>query len=237
MKFDAIQIHSAPEALVQQIEARINKGELKPGSMLPSQRQLAKMFNVGLGTVREAIKILSVMGNIKVVRGKGTFIADGSVTAGAQGSSLDKALEAVSLADLMKAREIVECEAAFLAARETDTDHIKRLRRIDNDMQKPFTNASTFYHLDFDFHISIAEASNNKAILEIVKLLVDKAHNHIGFMETSLGISMPLNAEKAVETARKVIHCIAEGDGENARLEMSSHLNIVIWELQRQFPA
>ncbi len=75
MKFDAIHVRSMPEVLVQKIVARIKSAELKPGSCLPSQRQLAKMFNVGLGTVREAIKILDIMGYLEVIRGKGTFVS------------------------------------------------------------------------------------------------------------------------------------------------------------------
>ena len=56
MKFDAIQLHSAPEALAQQIVAQIESGELKPGSCLPSQRRLAKilvlLINLSIGATK-----------------------------------------------------------------------------------------------------------------------------------------------------------------------------------------
>lgn len=70
------QLHSVPEALVQQIVTQIENGDLKRGTCLPSQRELAKMFNVGLGTVREAVKILLVVGYVDVIRGKGTFVSE-----------------------------------------------------------------------------------------------------------------------------------------------------------------
>ena len=73
MKFDAIQISSALEMLAQRIAIEIQSDTLTPASCLPSQRQLAKMFNVGLGTVREAIKTLRALGYLEVIRGKGIF--------------------------------------------------------------------------------------------------------------------------------------------------------------------
>jgi GntR family transcriptional repressor for pyruvate dehydrogenase complex len=235
MKFDAIQIHSAPEALAQQIVAQIVSGELKPGSCLPSQRQLAKMFSVGLGSVREAVKILNALGYLNVIRGKGTFVSQTPMKTKKQSIDFHQALEAVSVADLMKARELVECEVASLAAREADAQNIRHLKRITNNMEASFNDTQTFYALDFDFHIGVAEAANNKALFEIVKLLVDKAHNYIGFMDNPLGISMPFNVEKAVATARNIVHYIEAGDGENAREEMYRHLNIVNFELEKEF--
>ena len=235
MKFDAIRIHSAPEALVEAIIKQIQSGPIEPGTCLPSQRQLAKMFGVGLGSVREAIKILNVMGYLEVIRGKGTFISKDASTAEKPVSLLDKALEAVSLADLMKAREIVECACARLAAEAADEEGIERLKGTTEAMVASLEERETFYEQDFVFHIAVAEATNNKALLEIVKLLVDRAHNHIGFMKDSLSISMPLNVERAVQTARKITDFIITGDGESASAEMQRHLNIVNWELKKEF--
>lgn len=236
MKFDSIRIHSAPEALVQQIVVQIENGTLVQGTCLPSQRKLAKMFNVGLGTVREAVRILNVMGYLNVIQGKGTFVADISESAQQKWARFDKAIEAVSLADLMKAREIVECEVARLAAKDADDDSIERLKSITAKMEASFTDTDVFYTLDFDFHMAVADAANNDALYEIVKLLVDRAHHHIGFMDNSLNISMPFNVEKAVSTARRVVMYIESGDGEKARAEMYRHLSIVDTELQKAFP-
>ena len=235
MKFYAIRVQSAPDALVEEIIKQIRNGNLKPGTVLPSQRELAKMFKVGLGSVREAVKILDVMGYLNVIRGKGTFIADDALNSEKQNSQLDKALEAVSLADLMNAREVVECACARQAAVVADGESIKRLKRLTKRMEASFQDRKTFYELDFDFHIAVAEAANNKVLFEIVKLLVDRAHNHIGFMDNSLSISLPINVERAVGTARDIVNFIAAGDGDSASEFMHRHLNIVNWELEKEF--
>jgi DNA-binding FadR family transcriptional regulator len=152
-----------------------------------------------------------------------------------QHSQINSALEAVSLADLMKARELVECEVASLAASDADTEDVQRLKEITDAMEASFKDTQAFYDLDFKFHLAVAEAANNIALLEIVKLLVDRAHNHIGFMDNALSISMPFNVETAVSTARNVVRYIENGDGDRAREEMARHLNIVNYELRKEF--
>ena len=235
MKFDVIRVPSAPEALAEQIVDRIRSGELTPGTCLPSQRELARVFQVGLGSVREAIKILNVMGYLEVIRGKGTFIAKDVSNSAKPLSPFDKAMEAVSLAELMRAREVVECGAARLAAAQADAESIERLKDVTARMKRDESDLEEYYRNDFAFHLAVAAASDNPAISEIVKLLVDKSHHHIGFMNESLGISMPVNIERCVDTAQMVVSSIERGNGKKAGEVMKAHLNIVGLEIERGF--
>lgn len=235
MQFKAIQLKSAPGALAEEILTQIKSGSLKPGTLLPSQRELAKVFKVGLGSVREAIKILEVMGCLEVIRGRGTFVSEKAFNAEKQDSKVGQTLEAVSLADLMRAREIVESGAARIAAGSADDESIMLLERIAGDMEASFSDIETFYDLDFAFHLAVAEASNNKALMEIVKMLVDKSHRYINFMTESLGIAMASNIQRAVKTARSVVVYIKAGDKEKAAQSMIEHLNTVSYELNKEF--
>lgn len=234
--FDAIKVHSTPEALVEQIISHIRTGKLQPGECLPSQRDLASMFRVGLGTVREALKILDVMGCVDILRGKGTFVA-GNVSAILNGAPhLEDALEAVSLAELMKAREVVETGAAGLAAKKADAENIKRLREVTSRMISVNIASGTYYENDFKFHIAVAEAAQNQAILEIVKLLIGKTHAHTNFMDNALGISLPAEMKQCSQSAVRVVDWIEKNDAKRAADEMRAHLKIVTVNLKHQFP-
>lgn len=235
MKFDAVRVTSAPGALTEAVVKQIKAGELAPGDCLPSQRELARQFQVGLGTVREAIKTLDAMGYLEVIRGKGTFVATAALETANGASQIDKTLLAVSLADLVKAREIVECGAARLAAEVGDADSLARLQQIAAEMDASAQDSEAYYELDFRFHLAVAKASSNQALYELAKLLVDRAHGHMNFMSDSLNIAMPFNMEKAVLTARDVVAHIVAGDGEKAAVAMHSHLNIVNLELSKEF--
>jgi GntR family transcriptional regulator len=57
------------------IESRIKSGELKPGSRLPPERELARDFGVAYDTVRRAAALLRERGLIVTVHGRGTYVA------------------------------------------------------------------------------------------------------------------------------------------------------------------
>ena len=236
MKFEAVQVHSAPEILVEQIVGRIQAGELQPGARMPSQRELARLFEVGLGTVRESVKILNAMGYLEVVRGKGTYIARRLPAEGREDARFYQALEAVSLAELMRTREIVECGAAREAADLADPEGVARLEEVLEALRESARGDRVFYPVDFDFHIALAEATGNEVIVEIVKLLVNKAHHYIEFMGGSLKTFEPFNIERAIETAGQVVDAVAGGDAERAGRAMHAHLNIINYELEKEFP-
>lgn len=61
--------------LEQNIKEMIEKGELKPGEMIPSEREWAETYEISRMTVRQAINNLVNDGYLVRKRGKGTFVA------------------------------------------------------------------------------------------------------------------------------------------------------------------
>lgn len=64
----------AYKSLVQVIEAAIEAGELKPGEMLPTHRQLAFDLGLSVQTVSRAYERLAAAGRIHGTVGRGTFV-------------------------------------------------------------------------------------------------------------------------------------------------------------------
>src|ERR687891_2273664 len=62
------------DQLVESVVAAIVAGEYPPGSVLPSEAQLARMAGVSRLTVREAVKSLQARGVLRVEQGRGTFV-------------------------------------------------------------------------------------------------------------------------------------------------------------------
>ena len=62
------------------IKKLIKEGAYKPGMLLPTERDLEKIYAVSRITVRRAIAMLSDEGYVKVVQGKGTEVRDISTT-------------------------------------------------------------------------------------------------------------------------------------------------------------
>jgi len=66
--------------IISQILYAIARGDLAPGTQLPTVRQLAVELSVNPNTVIKAYKELEIRGNLETQQGTGTFISETEVT-------------------------------------------------------------------------------------------------------------------------------------------------------------
>ncbi len=66
--------NNANRMILDDMKAKILRGEYPVGSKLPSERDLSEYYNVSRIPVREALKALSDMGILEIKRGAGTFV-------------------------------------------------------------------------------------------------------------------------------------------------------------------
>ncbi|MCC3374670.1 GntR family transcriptional regulator [Cohnella sp. REN36] len=64
------------EQLVEQMRAKIARGELEPGARLPSVREAAAALRVNPTTIMKTYQELERLGLIVTHRGQGTFVTD-----------------------------------------------------------------------------------------------------------------------------------------------------------------
>ncbi len=62
--------------IVDQIQRRIDAGELKPGDQLPTVRKLADELSVNFNTVARAYRRLDEAGSISTQQGRGTYVIE-----------------------------------------------------------------------------------------------------------------------------------------------------------------
>jgi len=72
-----IKAASVVDTVVSRITNAIMNGELKPGTQIPTETELANAFGVGRNTIREAIRILVAYGILEIRRADGTYVCDG----------------------------------------------------------------------------------------------------------------------------------------------------------------
>jgi GntR family transcriptional regulator len=65
--------------IISQILYAIARGDLRPGTQLPTVRQLAVELSVNPNTVIKAYKELEIRGNLETQQGTGTFISNAEV--------------------------------------------------------------------------------------------------------------------------------------------------------------
>lgn len=62
------------EQIKQQIKGQVLQGELAPGMVLPSMRELARQLDISLITTKRAYEDLEKEGYLCTYRGKGTYV-------------------------------------------------------------------------------------------------------------------------------------------------------------------
>ncbi len=208
------------EAIARRMIRLFTRGDYKPGDRLPAEAELARQFRVGRGAVREALKALSVVGIVRVERGKGSFIRERQeflVRPISMGFDLD-----IEPKSLVEARKLIEVEIAGLAAERAtpdQTDFIESfLHRMEDTMEPP--QRQDYLQADVDFHFAIATAAGNPILGQFLTLLRNLMRQWI---LSSLGQAQA--AQEAVAHHRQILDAIRAHKVEAARVAMETHLD------------
>jgi len=222
--YKVIQTSRLYEQIVQQIEASILKGAMKPGDQLPAERDLAEQFGVSRTAVREAVKALREKGLVEAHHGRGTFITDGTSQAVRQ--SLDlmiKIGQTDGSTHLAEVREILEPEIAALAATRIEEQHLAMMREAIDVMDGTRKDdAEAFIDGDLDFHLALAEAAANPLILSLLDSIVGLLREQR--LKTFYVKGGP---ERGQQHHRRILEAVEGHDAERARVAMRAHLRQV----------
>lgn len=139
----------------------IDGGEFPIGGRLPPERELAERFSVSRPTIREAIIALEVLGRVEVKTGSGVYV----LPYNANGGRFDPTISAF---ELTEARALIEGEAAALAATMISDEQLAELDATMLAMADESADGKLISeNADRDFHVIIAQATNNKMLIEV----------------------------------------------------------------------
>ncbi|MCB2295985.1 FadR family transcriptional regulator [Clostridium algoriphilum] len=173
--FTPIKNTKVYEQVIDQIRRMIDKGTLKKGDKLPSERNLVEQLNVSRASIREALRALEVIGLIECRQGEGNYIKASFQDNLFEPLSIMFMLEGSNPEAIWELRKVLEVEASGLAAKRITSGQLKELRELTHkfiNSEDEDINADT----DKEFHYKIAECSGNVLIFNIlrtVSILVD----------------------------------------------------------------
>jgi DNA-binding FadR family transcriptional regulator len=158
----------AYELVLRYIEAGILEGRYRNGEMLPPERDLAALLNVGRPAVREAMRVLSTQGLIAASagRGGGTRLVSAQDDALARIFRLHLAVAGQGITDLTETRIALERASVWAAAKNVDPDVLAELDDILQAMHRD-DQIESFNSLDTDFHVVIARAGSNALVADL----------------------------------------------------------------------
>ncbi|MEP6640175.1 MAG: FadR/GntR family transcriptional regulator [Chloroflexota bacterium] len=196
----------------------IFSGKIRPGSKLPSERQLAERFGTGRSVVREALKSLGLLGLVDVRQGDGTYLR------GADSDLLPRVIEWGLLLgerrtlDLVEARQHIEILVARLAAERRTPADLSEIRRYLAQMQRA-KGTDAFISADVGFHLRVAEASKNVILANMLTSIQSLLRVWIRRVVEAAGDSGPSHLQHV-----PVYEAIDRQDVEAAGSAMAAHM-------------
>ncbi len=204
--------------IADQISELISEGEYTPGSRLPPERDLAKQLGVSRPSVREALIALEVEGLLDVRVGSGIYVSQ----PGERGER-DALQGDAGPFEVTHARWLIEGECAALAAKNASAAQQRAIRAAHADLIKKSKRDHNPLDADRLFHLSIAEASGNSALMLLVQTLWDQRMGPL-YRSLERKLEYPKMAAETVREHQAVVSAIARRDARAARNAMRRHM-------------
>jgi GntR family transcriptional repressor for pyruvate dehydrogenase complex len=161
--------------IVSQIEELIAARRLASGDQLPTEREMAALLRVSRPSLREAIRILEARGRLVVRHGRGVFLGEGHPDPAAFPTALRAGATELTERELLDMREALEVSAAAWAAERISETQLTELRSALDEMTALAHDAdpSELTRLDTRFHLTVANAANNRFLRHVMGVLLD----------------------------------------------------------------
>lgn len=213
---------SLSDEIMSYLQEQILNGKLKPGQILPSEKEMCDLFSVGRSTVREAIKALVTVGLLEKKR-DGTYVKEQFDFVFRSPVDTKLILKQVNRHDLLEARRILEVQLAGLCAKRATPEEIVLIGEIVQQMEQKISaeNFDEYIIDDVNFHLTIARAAHNTVLtrqaMTIRELMID--------FQAGL-IDMPV-IPKCHHYHCQIYEAICKKDADKAQEHMLAHLEDV----------
>lgn len=219
----------AYEAVLASIEAELRAGRLKIGDRLPGERILSEQHGISRASVRDAIRILDVMGLVRTATGSGPSSGAVLISNPAAGLSstlrLHVASQHLPVADIVEARILMESWAASKAASEMPINEpsLARARELLHLMDDTTLDREAFHDLDSQFHVLLSTLAGNavvSAMMDSLRLsIMDYVRNSVTTDEQWFPVAETLRAQH-----HGILDAVTARDGEMAGRLLREHI-------------
>lgn len=232
--FTQIKVRNISEVVFEQIKAAIETEELKPGSKLPTERELVQQLGVSRVPIREALKLLANVGLIETKQGGGSYVC--SMLDNRLRDPLDILIKdnTSKLFELVDVRKEIETCAAYYAAIEATPKQLAKLKDILTLMKKHFDKKEmTPDAIDMRFHLVIAQSASNTIRSHLLHT-IQKIFSDYLRMTIETICRDGESQLKLFEQHTQIYESICQRDPEKARSAVDAHLTFVCDALRNQ---
>ncbi len=212
------------EKVVSVVRQEILSGAFPVGQKLPTESQLTDRFGVSRTVIREAIALLAADGLVEPKQGAGVFVLDRAAAAFGMisaeiGNKISHALNVIEV------RMGIEIESAGLAAQRRNGAQLAAIQEAFFEFDRRLNRGEATGRNDFEFHRTIAAATNNPFYVEVLDAL--------GLRAIPCDVTSPWGTDSVLSREYEeglqqehlaILKAISAGDPDMARQAMRDHL-------------
>lgn len=216
---DAIPRRSLSTEVLARLRQHVLTQRLKPGDRLPTERDLAAELGVSRGTVREALKVLEVIGAVARCPRRGAVLQPVDFGVLAEVSRFLMVRTAADFNEVFVARRVLETSAIPLAVAHASPEHFRRMEAANQLMEAEIEAAGTPLDGDMAFHRVLLAAANNSFIEQFGEIIQEFFRDPRArmFMDDR-------TARQVIDEHRQVAAAIRAGDVAGAQQVLEVHL-------------
>jgi GntR family transcriptional repressor for pyruvate dehydrogenase complex len=162
---------SLPDKLARQIRGTIQSGNYRRGDRLPPIVEMAKRFEVGQPSIREALKKLEAMGVVQIRHGSGVFVSRSEEVLVLASPDYAGTVTKKLLLDLIRARIPIEIQSVADCVKNATPEQVRELKRILTNAGQHLADDEVLNSVNMEFHGKIAEASGNSVTAQLLAVL------------------------------------------------------------------
>lgn len=206
------------QLLILRFQQMLSDGVLSPGTKLPPERELATHFKVARSSLRQALKVLEIMGVITQKVGDGSYLNRDASSVLAVPMNFLFLLDDTSVQELTELRFLMEPALAAKAAERATSDDIVLLRQSISDLEHSKRDRVKLVASDLLFHRAIFQASGNRLTGRLFHTI------HRAMLNMMMVTSQLVDLEHTVAFHKPILAAIEGRNPELASSLMTAHL-------------
>lgn len=214
-----------PEIVAEQMQEFILASNLQPGDKMPTEPELAEMYDVSRQVIREAARLLDQRGLVEIRAGRGMTV----LKLGTEGVTdiyrLLLRFEPENFSELMEIRKILEPGIARLAAQNRTESDVSAMKSILEEAAANLDDFDKCLALDLAFHHKVSECTKNVLLSRLAEP-VNSALREVYKEPSAYLASQP----RTLEEHRNILEAIERSDADGAVAATRWHLSRIVDE-------
>src|SRR3982750_3118180 len=171
--FEPVVKQNLPDRLARQIRGTIQSGNYRRGDRLAPIVEMAKRFEVGQPSIREALKKLEAMGVVQIRHGAGVYVSRSEEVLVLASPDYTGTVTKKLLLDLIRTRVPLETQSVADAIENGTLEDLVEMRRLLVTAGQNLDNDAVLHEVNMGFHRQIARASGNTVLAQLLDVLHD----------------------------------------------------------------